>query len=123
MIPVSQGKPYAGNPHVRFEEGASAQAAPRRSALLHHNLRNRLTGTRNIVCVALRIFFGLWGDADMAANRVSGAWQMGWGMVASAWLEGADPKCQPKDILEPEIDLKLKFSSFTSADLAAQSAS
>ena len=35
MIPVSQGKPYAGNPHVRFEEGASAQAAPRRSALLH----------------------------------------------------------------------------------------
>ena len=39
MIPVSQGKPYAGNPHVRFEEGASAQAAPRRSALLH--TRNR----------------------------------------------------------------------------------
>jgi hypothetical protein len=36
MIPVSQGKPYAGNPHVRFEEGASAQAAPRRSALLHN---------------------------------------------------------------------------------------
>ena len=39
MIPVSQGKPYAGNPHVRFEERASAQAAPRRSALLH--TRNR----------------------------------------------------------------------------------
>ena len=26
MIPVSQGKPYAGNLHVRFEEGASASA-------------------------------------------------------------------------------------------------
>ena len=40
MIPVSQGKPYAGNPHVRFEEGASAQAVPRRSALLHKNRYN-----------------------------------------------------------------------------------
>ena len=36
MIPVSQGKPCAGNPHARFEEGASAQAEPRRSALLHN---------------------------------------------------------------------------------------
>ena len=36
MIPVSQGKPCAGNPHARFEEGVSAQAEPRRSALLHN---------------------------------------------------------------------------------------
>ena len=35
MTPVSHGKPCAGNPHARFEEGASAQAEPRRSALLH----------------------------------------------------------------------------------------
>jgi len=35
MTPVSHGKPYAGNPHVRFEEGASAPANPRRNALLH----------------------------------------------------------------------------------------
>ena len=46
MIPVSQGKPYAGNPHVRFEEGASAQAAPRRSALLH--TRNRESVRRKV---------------------------------------------------------------------------
>ena len=26
MTPVSQGKPCAGNPHARFEEGASALA-------------------------------------------------------------------------------------------------
>ena len=26
MIPVPQGKPCAGNPHARFEEGASALA-------------------------------------------------------------------------------------------------
>ena len=38
MMPVSQGKPCAGNPHARFEEGASAQAEPRRSALLHNRL-------------------------------------------------------------------------------------
>ena len=39
MTPVPQGKPCAGNPHARFEEGASALAKcinPRRSALLHN---------------------------------------------------------------------------------------
>ena len=30
------GKPYAGNPHARFEEGASAPETPRRNALLHN---------------------------------------------------------------------------------------
>ena len=39
MTPVSHGKPCAGNPHARFDEGASAQAEPRRSALLHKTLR------------------------------------------------------------------------------------
>ena len=38
MIPVSQGKPCAGNPHARFEEGASAPETPRRNALLHKDL-------------------------------------------------------------------------------------
>ena len=35
MTQVSHGKPYAGKSHVRFEEGASAPANPRRNALLH----------------------------------------------------------------------------------------
>ena len=35
MTPVSHGKPCAGNPHARFEEGASAPETPRRNALLH----------------------------------------------------------------------------------------
>ena len=35
MTPVSHGKPCAGNPHARFEEGASAPEKPRRNALLH----------------------------------------------------------------------------------------
>ncbi|MBQ3747846.1 MAG: FYDLN acid domain-containing protein [Kiritimatiellae bacterium] len=36
MTTVPQGKPCAGNPHARFEEGASAQAEPRRGALLYN---------------------------------------------------------------------------------------
>ena len=35
MTPVSHGKPCAGNPHARFDEGASASEEPRRNALLH----------------------------------------------------------------------------------------
>ena len=35
MTPVSHGKPCAGNPHARFDEGASASEKPRRNALLH----------------------------------------------------------------------------------------
>ena len=38
MTPVSHGKPCAGNPHARFEEGASAPEEPRRKALLHFEL-------------------------------------------------------------------------------------
>ena len=32
---VMQGKPYAGNPHVRFDEGADAPKRSGRSALLY----------------------------------------------------------------------------------------
>ena len=35
---VMQGKPYAGNPHVRFDEGAGAPARSGRSALLYKEL-------------------------------------------------------------------------------------
>ena len=48
MIPVSQGKPYAGNPHVRFEEGDSAQAEPRRSTLLHTRNRQSVRKTGGV---------------------------------------------------------------------------
>ena len=33
-----QGKPYAGNPHVRFDEGAGAPRHSGRSALLYRKL-------------------------------------------------------------------------------------
>ena len=32
------GKPYAGNPHVRFDEGEVASATPRRGSLLYKNM-------------------------------------------------------------------------------------
>ena len=38
MTPVSHGKPCAGNPHARFEEGVSAPETPRRNALLHKGI-------------------------------------------------------------------------------------
>ena len=38
MTSVSHGKPCAGNPHARFEEGASASEIPRRNALLHNTI-------------------------------------------------------------------------------------
>ena len=35
------GKPYAGNPHVRFDEGEVAPATtPRRGSLLYRNEEN-----------------------------------------------------------------------------------
>ena len=51
------GKPYAGNPHVRFDEGEVASAAtPRRGSLLYKR-------KMNVLCVA----------AILAAGMVSGA--------------------------------------------------
>ena len=44
MTPVSHGKPCAGNPHARFEEGASASQTPRRNALLHSDENMSLPG-------------------------------------------------------------------------------
>ena len=58
MIPVSQGKPCAGNPHARFDEGASAPEEPRRKALLHtrnrQSVRNASDGRGDPTAEALR---------------------------------------------------------------------
>jgi hypothetical protein len=50
----------------------------------------------------------------------SGSSSKGVTIVVRIWLEGADPKCKTTDILQPEVDLKLKFSSFTNMDLELQ---
>lgn len=38
------GKPYAGNPHVRIDEGDGASAKPRRSSLLYVDLVEEMMG-------------------------------------------------------------------------------
>ena len=37
-----QGKPYSGNPHVRFDEGKVASEMPRRGSLLYKSMRSKL---------------------------------------------------------------------------------
>ena len=49
MTPVSHGKPCAGNPHARFDEGASASEELRRKALLHHILQTNTKGRPEVV--------------------------------------------------------------------------
>ena len=63
---------------------------------------------------------GLYDTSKTLFTLDSGNASKGVTIVVRVWLEGADPKCKSMDILEPEIDLKLKFSSFTNSDLAAQ---
>ncbi len=53
MTPVSHGKPCAGNPHARFEEGASAPETPRRNALLHSDCTNKIKTIASLVLLPL----------------------------------------------------------------------
>ena len=63
MTPVSHGKPCAGTPHARFEEGASASETPRRSALLHQ-------GRQCIAFIVLLLVgWTVLADAIMPAKR------------------------------------------------------
>ena len=54
------GKPYAGNPHVRFDEGeVASEATPRRGSLLY----KKLIGVSAALCAAL------CGAPDSFQNR------------------------------------------------------
>ena len=59
-----QGKPYAGNPHVRFDEGAGAPRHSGRSALLYHNYKKILFGLALAMAGA-----GLAFDAEYTADQ------------------------------------------------------
>ena len=60
MTPVSHGKPCAGNPHARFDEGASASEEPRRNALLHKKLMMVVAAA----VAAMGLFTGCGKQAD-----------------------------------------------------------
>ena len=64
---VMQGKPYAGNPHVRFDEGAGASRHSRRSALLYKI--NKILGGLKIV--ALLAMSEVVHGAELVTNGVS----------------------------------------------------
>ena len=59
MTPVSHGKPCAGNPHARFDEGAPASEKPRRNALLHTTITDR-----EIIVCGFRALVDLFGDVN-----------------------------------------------------------
>ena len=77
MTPVSHGKPCAGNPHARFEEGASAQEEPRRSALLNEESRKVygwLVCGRNAAAGCSYMWTGTRGGENYCGNLL---WQSG----------------------------------------------
>ena len=68
MTPVSHGKPCAGNPHARFDEGTSAPEEPRRKALLH-----KLTKSMVSMAVALSTTVGYAGlSSPFLLDMISG---------------------------------------------------
>ena len=56
---ILRGKPDAGNPHVRFDEGEVASAKPRRGSLLYKKLMLMVAGA-----VSLSAFGGLIGQPE-----------------------------------------------------------
>ena len=76
MTPVSHGKPCAGNPHARFEEGASASETPRRNALLHRSklwLIGALSGICLIVHAETEVIDGIrWTYTVVDGNAIVG---------------------------------------------------
>ena len=59
------GKPYAGNPHVRFDEGEVASAKPRRGSLLYTSPVKRLSSVRRALaagCLVVAMSLASWGE-------------------------------------------------------------
>jgi len=81
------GKPYAGNPHVRFDEGEGAPAAkPRRGSLLYLNCKYAV-----VAFGALMVSSGLCGSftnnqVGVVSQQVIDSWASG-----SSWVGNAAP--------------------------------
>ena len=63
---ILNGKPYAGNPHVRFDEGEVASEKPRRGSLLYKTPTKR-TAHRLVAVLSLALAFAT-GGASAAEN-------------------------------------------------------
>ena len=98
------GKPYAGNPHVRFDEGEVASAAmPRRGSLLYNKLINiSWKGALAAAALSVATASARAEEVDLAkvpvagqhciydALPLDGAWEMSY--CSNAWDSVACPK-------------------------------
>lgn len=65
---ILRGKPDAGNPHVRFDEGEVASAKPRRGSLLYKKLVVAMGGAAILSgCVAVRQNDG--GESNVSSTK------------------------------------------------------
>ncbi len=68
------GKPYAGNPHVRFDEGEVASTAtPRRGSLLYKNLQKAMNGMSGIAALVAVAICAAASLTSFAADRTISA--------------------------------------------------
>ena len=59
---ILRGKPDAGNPHVRFDEGEVASAKPRRGSLLYNHMRSiKLKFKTLVVGLSVAVAGTVWG--------------------------------------------------------------
>ena len=72
---TSDGKPYVGNPHVWFDGGKGASAAPRRGSLHYAIKLFLLVLGQSAAFVAGADNLPFWGDAEPATNRTSASSQ------------------------------------------------
>ena len=69
MKSVAQGKPYAEQPHARFEKGASERAEPRRCALLHRS--NKIRFFVRIFALVLVFLYSVKPSAAFLTSVIS----------------------------------------------------
>ena len=63
---ILRGKPDAGNPHVRFDEGEVASAKPRRGSLLYKKLLTLAAVA--LVASASQAASIAWGNASISKH-------------------------------------------------------
>ena len=120
---VLNGKPYAGNPHVRFDEGKIASATPRRGSLLY-TAANGALGKRIVPAIVFLVFAMIGGTLDAKtwelkeATNATGLNKCTWGDsdgATSTTLSSDDDYVAEKAIYVSSADASL--NTFTGRSL------
>ena len=98
---VMQGKPYAGNPHVRFDEGAGASRHSGRSALLYKKQTWKAAVSAAAICVAA-------ASPSLAVDRV----------ITSDYTLSADETVDGTLTVAPGVTVDLNGHNLTVSALA-----